>query len=74
MLVTRSQARKDTGEYSSILAYEVDEDNHLETSGMNPSQEKQEFNCDYLTISACAEPVEEKCIKCIFYSISRHFD
>ena len=31
-LVTRSQARKDTGEYSSILAYEVDEDNHLETS------------------------------------------
>ena len=42
--VTRSQARKDTGEYSSILAYEVDEDNHLETSGTIPSQEKQDFN------------------------------
>ena len=38
--VTRSQARRDTGEYSSTLAYEVDEDNHLETFGMNPSQEK----------------------------------
>ena len=38
--VTRFQARKDTGKYSSILAYEVDEDNHLETSVLNPSQEK----------------------------------
>ena len=64
--VTRSQARKDTGEYSSILAYEVDEDNHLETSGIILSQEKQEFDCDYLTISACVELVEEKCIECVF--------
>ena len=64
--VTRSQARKDTGEYSSVLAYEVDEDNHLETSGINPSQENQEFNCDYLTVSACTELVEEKCIESVF--------
>ena len=65
-LVTRSQAWKDTGEYSSILAYEVDEDNHLETSGINPSQEKKELNCNYLAISACAKPVEEKCIESVF--------
>ena len=56
--VTRSQARKDTGEYSSLLAYKVDKDNHLETSGIIPSQEKQELDCDYLAISACAEPVQ----------------
>ena len=65
-LVTRSQARRDTGEYSSTLAYEVDEDNCFETSGMNPSQEKQEFNYEYLTISACAEPAEENNIDSIF--------
>ena len=65
-LVTRSQARRDTGEYSSTLAYEVDEDNCFETSGMNPSQEKQEFNHDYFTISACAEPAEENNIDSIF--------
>ena len=64
--ITRSQAIKDTGEYSSILAYEVNEDNHLETSEIILSQEKQEFNCDYLTISACAEPIEEKCIENVF--------
>ena len=40
-LVTRSQARKDTGEYSSILGYKVVEDNHLETSGIIPSQKSK---------------------------------
>ena len=34
---TISQARRDTGDYSSTLAYEVDEDSHLEISGTNPS-------------------------------------
>ena len=33
---------------------------------MNPSQEKQEFDSDYLAISACAEPVEENCIESTF--------
>ena len=31
-----------------------------------PSQEKQEFDCNYLAISACAEPVGEKCIEIVF--------
>ena len=38
----------------------------METSGIISSQEKQEFGCDYLTISACAKPVEEKCIESVF--------
>ena len=33
---------------------------------MNPSQEKQEFNYEYLTISACAEPAEENNIDSTF--------
>ena len=33
---------------------------------MNPGQEKQEFNSDYLAISACAELVEENCIESAF--------
>ena len=33
---------------------------------MNPSQEKQEFNSDYLAISACAELVKENCIETVF--------
>ena len=33
---------------------------------MNPSQEKQELNSDYLAISACAELVEEICIESVF--------
>ena len=41
------------------------ENNHLEISGINPNQEKQELDYDYLTISACAEPVEEKCIESV---------
>ena len=65
-ILQRSQARKDTGDYSSTLVYEVNKDNYLETSGINPSQERQEFNYDYLTISACAESVEEINIDSVF--------
>ena len=36
--VTRSQARKDTENYSSTLAYEVIEDNYLETSKKSKSR------------------------------------
>ena len=64
-LVTRSQARKDSENYSSVLAYEVIEDHQLETSGTIPSQEKQEFNSDYLAISACTEPTGENGIESV---------
>ena len=37
-LVTRSQARRDTGDYFSTLVYKINEDNHLEHSGINLSQ------------------------------------
>ena len=33
---------------------------------MNPSQEKQEFDSDYLIISACGELVEKSCIESAF--------
>ena len=59
---------EDTENYSSTLAYEVVEDNYLETSGTNPSQDKQEFDSDYLTIRACAELVEENCMESAFSS------
>ena len=64
--VTRSQARKDSENYSSVLAYEVIKDQQLETSGTIPSQEKQEFHSDYLPISACTEPTGENSIESVF--------
>ena len=55
-LVTRSQIRRNTSNDTSTLDYEINEGDHLEHSKINSSQENQEFNYDYLTISA--EPVE----------------
>ena len=53
----RSQTRRDTCNDTSTLAYKINEDNHLEDSEINLSQENQEFGYNYLAISA--EPVEE---------------
>ena len=39
-LVTRSQARKDSENYSSVLAYEVIEDQQFKTSVTVPSKKK----------------------------------
>ena len=64
--VTRSQARKDSENYSSVLAYEVIKDHQLETSGTISSQDKQEFNLDYLTISVCTELTGENSIESVF--------
>ena len=61
--VTRYQARRDTGDYSNTLVYEINEDNYPEHSGINPSQE---FSYNYLTISASAELVEENNIDSVF--------
>ena len=55
--VARSQTRRDNGNDTSTLVYDVNEDNHLEDSELNLSQDNREFDYDYLTISA--EPVEE---------------
>ena len=63
-LVTRSQTRRDTGNDTSTLVYEIDKDNHLEDSEINPGQDNQEFDLNYLTISA--EPVEENEIDIAF--------
>ena len=62
--VTRSQIRNDTGDDTSTLAYEIDKDNYLEHSGINLTQENQEFNCEYLAISA--ELVKENDINMAF--------
>ena len=66
--ITRSQARKDSENYFSVLAYEVFEDHQLETSGRIPSPEKQVFDSDYLAISACTEPTKENSIESVFSS------
>ena len=65
-LVTRSQTRKDSESYSSVLVYEVIEDWQFETSGTIPSQEIQEFNSKYFAISACMEPTRENSIESVF--------
>ena len=57
--VTGSQTRKDSETYSSVLVYEIIEDQQLEPSRTFPSQEKQEFDPDYFAISACVEPTGE---------------
>ena len=57
--VTRSQARKSAKEYCSILAYENDKDNYLETSEIIQDQDKENFD-KYFAISAHAESVEAK--------------
>ena len=44
----------------------MDKDIHLEIYATNSSQEKQKFNYNYLTISACAEPIEEINIDSVF--------
>ena len=64
--VTRSQTRKDSEAYSSVLAYEVIEDQQLEPSTTFSSQEKQEFDSEYFAISACVEPTVENNIENIF--------
>ena len=63
--VTRSQARKSAEEYCSILAYENNKDNYLETSETIQDQDKEEFD-EYFTISAHAESVEDKNVENIF--------
>ena len=65
-LVTRSQTRKDSETYSSILAYEVIEDQQLEPSETFPSQEKQDSDPEYFTISACVEPTGENNTENVF--------
>ena len=45
-LITKSQTRKDTGDYSSTLVYKINEGKHLEHSGVNLTQQNQEFDCD----------------------------
>ena len=63
--VTRSQTRKSVEEYCSVLAYENNKDNYLETSEIIPDQDKEEFN-EYFAISAHAESVEEKSVEDVF--------
>ena len=63
-LVTRSQTRRDTGNDTSTLVYKINEDNHLEDSELNLSQDNREFDYDYLTISS--ELVEENDIDIAF--------
>ena len=57
--VTRSQTRKSAEEYCSILAYENNKDNYLETSEIIQDQDKEEFD-EYFTTSAHAESVEKQ--------------
>ena len=64
--VIRSQTRKDSETYSSVLAYEVIEDQQLEPSRTFSSQEKQEFSPEYFAISACVEPTGENNIEYVF--------
>ena len=63
--VTRSQARKSAEEYCSILAYENDKDNYLETSEIIQDQDQENFD-EYFAISAHAESVEENNVENIF--------
>ena len=64
--VTRSQTRKDYKAYSSVLAYEIIEDQELEPSIRFSNQEKHEFDPEYYAISACVEPTGENDIENVF--------
>ena len=65
-LVTRSQTRKDSKTYSSVLAYKIIQDQQLKPSRTFPNQEKQEFDPEYFAISACVEPTGENSIESVF--------
>ena len=64
--VTRSQTRKDSETYSSILAYEITEDQELKPSIRFSNEEKHEFDSQFYAISACVEPTGENNIENIF--------
>ena len=55
--VTRFQAKKHTGEDTSVLAYEIDGDNLFEDSETILSQ-GNDFNYNYLAISV--EPIDKE--------------